>query len=111
MLRLLITVVAAGLGWLLWLSIRNFITPSPLDKIPGPKPASWIKGKWLSKKSSCNSAYTYPGNLPQLFNRHSWDFLDTLGTKYNKVVKLTGLFGVRPDLSTLTIIDIYFVTQ
>ncbi|KAK7677643.1 hypothetical protein QCA50_019334 [Cerrena zonata] len=76
MSTILLVFLSGSLGWLLWLVARNFVTTSPLDKIPGPKSASLLKG-----------------NLGQLLDRHGWDFIEHLGTRYNKVVRLTGLFG------------------
>ncbi|CAL1697886.1 unnamed protein product [Somion occarium] len=49
---------------------------SPLDNIPGPEPTSWLKG-----------------NLPQLYDRHGWNFQDELGEKYESVVKIHSIFG------------------
>lgn len=34
------------------------------------------------------------GNMELLMDRHGWDFVDELGSRYNKVVKLTGQLGV-----------------
>ena len=42
--HILPTVVAGAISWFVWLALRNFVVRSPLDKIPGPKSASWIKG-------------------------------------------------------------------
>ena len=42
---MLTALAVGGLGWLLWLLTHNFLTRSPLDKIPGPKSASWIQGR------------------------------------------------------------------
>ena len=96
MLRLLITAAVGGLSWLLWLAVRNFFTSSPLDKIPGPDSPSWVKGMvYIFFQESLSSSSLFLGNMGQLFDRHSWGFLDELGTRYNKVVRLTGLFGVR----------------
>ena len=39
------------------------------------------------------------GNLDEIFDRDGWDFLQSLGTKYNKVVKIHGLVGVSVLLS------------
>ncbi|KAK7691817.1 hypothetical protein QCA50_005220 [Cerrena zonata] len=74
----IVAVAAAGAGWLAWHVARNFIVRSPLDNIPGPESVSYFKG-----------------NLSQLFNRNGWWFLDSLGTQYNSMVRLTGLFGHR----------------
>ena len=45
MSQILAVAALGGLSWLLWLAVRNFVTISPLDKIPGPKPVSWAKGE------------------------------------------------------------------
>ncbi|EPT02236.1 hypothetical protein FOMPIDRAFT_1022896 [Fomitopsis schrenkii] len=58
--------------------LKNYVTQSPLDNIPGPPSAHWMKG-----------------NLGQLFNRAEWDFTHGLGLKYGSVVKLHGMFGTR----------------
>ncbi|KAK7682256.1 hypothetical protein QCA50_014843 [Cerrena zonata] len=68
----------AGITWILWRLSRNYVLRSPLDNIPGPPPTSLIKG-----------------NLGQVYYRHGWEWLDSLGNDFNKVVKLTGLFGHR----------------
>ena len=41
---ILSTVVAGAISWFVWLALRNFVVRSPLDKIPGPKSTSRIKG-------------------------------------------------------------------
>ncbi|KAK7682246.1 hypothetical protein QCA50_014833 [Cerrena zonata] len=74
----LIAFLVAGITWILWRLSRNYVLRSPLDNIPGPAPASLIKG-----------------NLGQMYDRHGWNWLDGLGNDFNKVVKLTGLFGHR----------------
>lgn len=71
-----------------WLALRwtKFLghNPCPGLRVRGGILAVGALLKWF-----------HPGNLSQVFDRHSWEFLDDLGTRYNKVVKLTGLFGVR----------------
>ncbi|KAK7681425.1 hypothetical protein QCA50_015517 [Cerrena zonata] len=74
----LVAFLVAGITWILWRMTSNFILRSPLDNIPGPASVSWVKG-----------------NLGQLYYRHGWNWLDSLGNDFNKVVKLTGLFGHR----------------
>lgn len=71
-------IVATGIACLIWRVVHNLFIRSPLDNIPGPAPPSLIRG-----------------NLGQLFDRHGWDFLDGLGEKYGKVVRLTGILGHR----------------
>ena len=34
------------------------------------------------------------GNFGKLFERHQWDFINSLGTDYNSVVKMAGPLGV-----------------
>ena len=52
---ILTALAVGGLGWLLWLLTHNFLTRSPLDKIPGPKSASWIHGRNGIHHFSCPS--------------------------------------------------------
>ncbi|KAK7676766.1 hypothetical protein QCA50_020289 [Cerrena zonata] len=77
-LSLFLVIVATSTSFIIWRLARSLISSSPLDNVPGPKSLSYSKG-----------------NIEKLFDRTGWGFLDDLGTKYNKVVRLTGLFGHR----------------
>lgn len=104
MISLLLGCSTLALSWILWITIRNFVVRSPLDSIPGPEPASWFKGDFLGYIPLRYMLTNTSGNLGQLFDRHSWGFLDELGTKYGKVVRLTGLLGVtHPQLVFLRV--------
>ncbi|KAI0079854.1 cytochrome P450 [Panus rudis PR-1116 ss-1] len=67
-----------AIAWLIWKAVKNYLIPSPLDKIPGPSPASRLTG-----------------NYTQLFHRQGWSFHDEVGEKYNSVVRVSGLLGKR----------------
>lgn len=91
----LVAFFVAAITWVLWRLNRNFILSSPLDNIPGPAPVSWVKG--LLQYNHLFVSDSHPvvvGNLGQLYDRHAWEWLDGLGNNFNKVVRLTGLFGV-----------------
>ena len=55
---ILTALAVGGLGWLLWLLTHNFLTRSLLEKIPGPKSASWIQGRSVIYHFSCPSLIT-----------------------------------------------------
>ncbi|KAK7685185.1 hypothetical protein QCA50_011548 [Cerrena zonata] len=74
----IIAVFTAGAGWLLWKLLSDFFVRSPIDNIPGPPSPSLLRG-----------------HINQIYHRDGWRFIDMLGTRYNKVVKLNGLFGRR----------------
>ncbi|KAI0079855.1 cytochrome P450 [Panus rudis PR-1116 ss-1] len=65
-----------AIAWVIWKAVKNYLIPSPLDKIPGPPPSSIIKG-----------------NIDQLFSRQGWVFHDDVGEKYNYVVRITGFLN------------------
>ncbi|OBZ67957.1 Docosahexaenoic acid omega-hydroxylase CYP4F3 [Grifola frondosa] len=78
-LNILLGALALGTAWLSWRLLRNYLTRSPLDNIPGPAPTSW-----------------YTGNLGQLFDHHNgWAFIRELSETYGPVSKLNGLLGER----------------
>ena len=90
----LVAFLIAAVAWALWRVSHNFISRSPLDNIPGPTPPSWVKGTlWIIKTYAIYLFYT-TGNLGQIYDRHGWEWIDSLGNNFNKVVKLTGLYGV-----------------
>ncbi|KAJ3548745.1 hypothetical protein NM688_g5260 [Phlebia brevispora] len=62
-------------SWVLWRIIRPYISKSTLRNIPGPSPSSFWRG-----------------NLPELFDRHGWDFQDTIDKDGQAVVRFTGMF-------------------
>ncbi|EKM49764.1 uncharacterized protein PHACADRAFT_265422 [Phanerochaete carnosa HHB-10118-sp] len=66
----------AALAWTLWRLCRNFLVRSPLDNIPGPQRSSF-----------------WTGNIKNLFNRHGWDFHDTISQQYGPVSKVYTAFG------------------
>ncbi|GJE97231.1 cytochrome P450 [Phanerochaete sordida] len=66
------------LALLFWKLARNFILPSPLDKIPGPASHSWTDG--------C---------MADLTHREAWPFLEHLSNDYGQVVQFPGRFGKR----------------
>ena len=79
----------------LWKVLRGYILKSPLDVIPGPEPASAIKGTLiilLHIPPFLNGAIL--GNITQLFSRDAWSFLDSLTDEYQSVVKMHGMYGV-----------------
>ncbi|KAI0781643.1 cytochrome P450 [Irpex lacteus] len=67
--------VAAAVLWVIWKTLREYIVPSALDKIPGPPRRSF----WL-------------GNMAVLFGREAWEFHDKLRA-YGSVSKLHGILG------------------
>lgn len=51
--------VAAAVLWVIWKTLRDYIVPSALDKVPGPQRQSF----WLGKKCSplrCLQVLTMP---------------------------------------------------
>ncbi|OBZ67961.1 Docosahexaenoic acid omega-hydroxylase CYP4F3 [Grifola frondosa] len=78
-LNILLGVLALGTVWLSWRLLRNYMTKSPLDNIPGPAPTSW-----------------HTGNLGQLFDRHNgWAFVREISEVYGPVSQINGLLGER----------------
>ncbi|KAK7691797.1 hypothetical protein QCA50_005200 [Cerrena zonata] len=75
---LFIALITASICWVAWRATRTLFVQSPLDNIPGPESPSYLRG-----------------NLRQFYDRHGWDFLDRLGTRYNSVVRITGILGHR----------------
>ena len=49
------------------------------------------------------------GNMEELLHRHAWGFVDELGTKYGKIVKLTGQLGVSNLTMFPSIITTHYV--
>ncbi|KAM5540026.1 hypothetical protein V8D89_006166 [Ganoderma adspersum] len=58
--------------YLIWLLVRNYFVRSPLDKLPGPPSGSIISG-----------------NIFQIFNHNSWNFVDGLVETYGPLSKCT----------------------
>lgn len=61
LLKLVPSVLVAFIGWNL---VRRFVFPSPLDRLPGPPPTSFIAG-----------------HLPQMFAPDGWGFHRSLVEK------------------------------
>lgn len=55
----LVSLLISAIGWLVWFAVRNYITPSPLDKIPGPKPKSLLKGAGEVRFIAPNNSHLY----------------------------------------------------
>ncbi|KAJ3551150.1 hypothetical protein NM688_g4887 [Phlebia brevispora] len=68
----LLTVVS----WALWRIIRLYVVRSSLDNIPGPPSHS-----------------LWRGNMPELFSRYAWDFLDKIDKAGQPVARITGMFN------------------
>ncbi|EKM49765.1 uncharacterized protein PHACADRAFT_265429 [Phanerochaete carnosa HHB-10118-sp] len=69
-------ILLAALAWALWRLFRTFVIRSPLDNIPGPQRSSF-----------------WTGNIKDLFNRHGWNFHDTIAQQYGPVSKVYTAFG------------------
>ncbi|RPD55321.1 cytochrome P450 [Lentinus tigrinus ALCF2SS1-7] len=69
------TAVASYLVW--WL-VRDYFVPSPFDNIPGPPSGS-----------------IWTGNLLQMFNTDSWDYLRYLCETYGPVARIHSFFGAK----------------
>ncbi|KAK7677640.1 hypothetical protein QCA50_019331 [Cerrena zonata] len=74
------------------LIVQNILAASPLDNIPGPKSTSIIKG-----------------NMGQLLQRFAWNFIGELGSRYQKIVKITGFFRVGGFSSITSFIGLIVV--
>lgn len=78
-IQICLSALAATLTWPL---IRHYLLPSPLDKIPGPKPLSPVLGElplWMYEaRTLLLTLFRYVGHLPQMFNPDSWDFHQSL---------------------------------
>ena len=86
--------------YLVWRLVRDFVVRSPLDKIPGPPPASIVWGTWDVGCHGSTQRLTRVGigNMFQIFNHNSWKFLDNLIETYGPLAKFQGFFGVRSYL-------------
>ena len=86
--------------YFVWLLVRNYLVRSPLDKIPGPPPASIVWGTWDVGCHGSTQRLTRmaTGNMFQIFNHNSWKFLDNLIETYGPLSKFQGFFGVRSYL-------------
>ncbi|KAI0350833.1 cytochrome P450 [Trametes cingulata] len=73
---MLLHVVLFSTAWLLWRVMRATRARSPLDKVPGPPPASFLTG-----------------NLGQIMDKRGWSFHTEIAEKYGSVIKLHWLFG------------------
>ena len=96
MISSLLPFFTLAIAYVTWRVARNYFITSPLDNIPGPASVSLLKGMFqhLPRALWLTWLSFVLGNLGQLYNRFGWEFMDTIGTRYNKVVKLHGLFGV-----------------
>ncbi|KIP09651.1 hypothetical protein PHLGIDRAFT_86237 [Phlebiopsis gigantea 11061_1 CR5-6] len=70
--------LVALIGCVLWKVVRRYLVGSPLDNIPGPEATSRLQG-----------------HLPEMFDRHGWDFHDRITEQYGSVVKLYGPLKTR----------------
>lgn len=96
MISSLLPFFTLAIAYVTWRVARNYFITSPLDNIPGPASVSLLKGMFqhLPRAIWLTWLSFVLGNLGQLYNRFGWEFMDTISTRYNKVVKLHGLFGV-----------------
>ncbi|RDX41926.1 cytochrome P450 [Lentinus brumalis] len=69
---------AAAVSYLVWWLVRDYLVRSPLDDIPGPPRGS-----------------VWAGNVLQIFNYDSWDFLRNLCETYGPVARVHGFFGSK----------------
>ncbi|KAI1794335.1 cytochrome P450 [Ganoderma leucocontextum] len=76
--QVLQAIIISAVSWVLWKYFRQFLVSSPLDKIPGPPPRSWVYG-----------------NLKQVLDKNGWDFIQNLTDNYPGIVKLNGPLGRR----------------
>lgn len=95
-LQIPLVVAIVGGACVVWRLLRDFVSKSTLDNIPGPRSGSIIQGDtgftfYLLRADFVN----LPGNLGQLFERHCWPLLDDLTTSYGGVAKLHGLLGEK----------------
>lgn len=61
------------------------------------RPEAWVMGQRYNSLlffTSMLPIWFVAGNLGQMYDRNGWDWLDSLGNNFNKVVRLTGLYGV-----------------
>ncbi|OCH93349.1 cytochrome P450 [Obba rivulosa] len=70
------SVLICSATWILWKALRQLIVKSPLDNLPGPPAKSFWRG-----------------NIPQLYDRHGWDFYKDITQNYGPIVRLRGLLG------------------
>lgn len=99
MIPLAPVLVLAGALWLLWRVFRAYVLRSPLDNIPGPASVSFLKGTYVMLLC-CeirSEMHSLLGTIPALYNRHGWDYHDSLAKRYGQVFKFYGLLGVRPS--------------
>ncbi|KAF9043392.1 cytochrome P450 [Panaeolus papilionaceus] len=75
-LTLLQYVQIAVASYAAWKILRRILVKSPLDDIPGPPPASRVKGV-----------------IPQIFDANGWDFHRKIWETYGGVTKLHGGVG------------------
>ncbi|GLB40230.1 putative cytochrome P450 family protein [Lyophyllum shimeji] len=63
-------------SWTLWRILRRLIIKTDLDNLPGPPPASFLKG-----------------NFGKVFNPDAWAFHKELAEHYGRVVRIDGFLG------------------
>ena len=61
-------------GWVLWRICQKIFVGSPLDKIPGPQPDSFLTGKSFSVWFAVFTSSAFVGILGRLFTGDTWDF-------------------------------------
>ncbi|KAF5360934.1 hypothetical protein D9756_005077 [Leucocoprinus leucothites] len=71
-------VVVYALSVLLWKLVREYVTKSPLDCVPGPPASSFIAG-----------------NIKEVFDEYGWKYHYDILEKYGSVMKVKGLLGER----------------
>ncbi|THH27299.1 hypothetical protein EUX98_g6892 [Antrodiella citrinella] len=77
---ILTQVVGIGaLTWLLWSLLRDYVSRSSLDNIPGPKPSSFTTGHF--------------GEF--MMSRDAWPFMREISDKFNGVAKLQAVLGEK----------------
>ncbi|KAI0628876.1 cytochrome P450 [Trametes polyzona] len=75
---LLLAAASITLLWGLWYLLKAYFGRSPLDNLPGPAAGSVLQG-----------------NIPDLFARQGWKYLQKLSETYGPVANLKGLLGAR----------------
>ena len=96
MISLASLILLVGAVGFLWRMFRFYITKSPLDNIAGPSSSSLLKGELImySIVRLTNIPYVV-GDIPALFDRHGWDYHDSVAQRYGQVSRYHAPFGVR----------------
>ena len=91
---LLLVLAASSLAALLYILCVKLFFNRPFQNIPGPSSGSFLKGVYRTVLGRIG-AHSRAGNVYQLTNRHSGEWIDELISTYGSLSKLSGPFGVR----------------